>query len=303
MRFGPSRLMCNTNTGLQSRTKSLDEWGKSLTKFLAIYKARNISKSKVYATLLAQNGAWHVFNILDKERHAQKNRIMRQSLTHENLLRYEPVWIQQTAIFIDRLLRDVKESTWSAPRDIAYYGTPYSPPDFFHERLAVNSDFTADCMTMDIMGLVVFGRDLHLQSQPDNRYMIDVIASLQRWNSTHIQSPSLAKLHLDKLFYPQQLYYGSKLLEQVRIFVEERTEGIKQAKDDIFSWIVDGVDPETGEQMPLVELWSEAKLLLAASKSLERLYGKRLFPIIDLNRCGSNSNCLGHNAILPFSQH
>ena len=121
---------------------------------------------------------------------------------------------------------------------------------------------------MDIMGQVVFGRALRLQSHIDNRYMIHVIANLQRWNSTHIQSTSLAKLQLDKLFYPQQLYYGSKLLKQVRIFVEERTESIKAVKNDIFSWIVDGIDPKTGEQMPMVELWSEAKLLLAASKLL-----------------------------------
>ena len=96
--------------------------------------------------------------------------------------------------------------------------------------------------------------------------MIDVLAKLQRWNSTHIQSLSLAKLNLDKLFYPQQLYYGRKMLEQVRVFVEERTESIKQAKNDIFSFIVDATDPQSGEKMPLVELWSEAKLLLAASK-------------------------------------
>ena len=125
---------------------------------------------------------------------------------------------------------------------------------------------SADCMTMDIMGIVVFGRELHLQTQSDNRYMIDVLAKLQRLNSAYIQSPSLARLNLDKLFYPQQLYYGSKMLEQVRIFVEERTESIKKAKNDIFSFIVDATDPQTGEKMPLVELWSEAKLLLAASE-------------------------------------
>ena len=91
----------------------------------AIYKSRNVSKSKVYATLLAQNGAWHVFNVLDKEKHARKNRIMRQSLTQDNLHGYEPFWIQQTTIFIGRLLGDTKESAWSAPRNVAYYGESF----------------------------------------------------------------------------------------------------------------------------------------------------------------------------------
>ena len=116
------------------------------------------------------------------------------------------------------------------------------------------------------MGAVGFSRQLDLQSRPQNRYMIDVMAQLQKWNSTHIQSTSLAKLNLDKLFYPQQFYYGRKILEQVRLFVEKRTKKAEREKNDIFSFYVDATDPLTGEHLTLEELWSEAKLLMVAGK-------------------------------------
>ena len=120
-------------------------------------------------------------------------------------------------------------------------------------------------MTLDIMGKVGFGRELELQSGSRNRYLSGVIKKLQRWNSTHIQSPSLAKLCLDKVFYPQQLYYGRKMLDQVRVFVEERAQVAEDSKTNIFSFIVDATDPETGEHLSLTELWSEAKLLTITS--------------------------------------
>ncbi|KAI9677950.1 MAG: hypothetical protein M1822_008058 [Bathelium mastoideum] len=115
---------------------------------------------------------------------------------------------------------------------------------------------------MDVMGTVGFGRELHMQSRPDNRYMPRVIAKLQKWTSAHIQSPSFARLGLDKIFYPQQFHYGRKLLEQVRTFVERRSHEKTGAKDDIFSFLVDAIDPETGEHLSVTELWSEAKFLM-----------------------------------------
>ena len=57
----------------------------------------------------------------------------------------------------------------------------------------------AGFMTIVIMEALRSSRKLDLQSRPHNRFIIDVMAVLQKWNSTHIQ-PSLAKLKFDKLF-------------------------------------------------------------------------------------------------------
>ena len=98
--------------------------GKSYSRDLEIYKARNVSKSQGYSTLLASDGAWHTFNVIDKVKHATKNRIMRQGMTDENLYRFEPMWLEQAMIFIDRLVSGNKTATsqWSKPRDVGYYG-------------------------------------------------------------------------------------------------------------------------------------------------------------------------------------
>ncbi|KAL8785766.1 MAG: hypothetical protein Q9195_008509 [Heterodermia aff. obscurata] len=232
VRFGPTRVLCNSNTGLRT-----------------IYTAKNVIKSKGYTTTLASDGAWHVFNVIDKKMHARKTRIIRQAVKPENLKHFEPLWLEKVQKFVDQLAPNssqTEQPKWSTAKNVSDYAL-------------------ADRMSMDIMGAVGFSRQLDLQSRPDNWYIIDVMAELQKWNSTHIQSTSLAKLNLDKIFYPQQLYYGRKLLEQVRLFVEERTKKPEQEKNDIFSFIVDATDPLTGEHLPLEELWSEAKLLMVAA--------------------------------------
>ena len=49
---------------------------------------------------------------------------MRQGVTEENLFNFEPMWLEQAMIFIDRLTagNDDAPSQWSEPRNVAYYG-------------------------------------------------------------------------------------------------------------------------------------------------------------------------------------
>ncbi|KAF2235167.1 benzoate 4-monooxygenase cytochrome P450 [Viridothelium virens] len=229
VRFGPAKILCNTNTSLH-----------------VIYKSKHVKKSAGYLVSQRSRGAWNLFNAVDKTIHARKKRVMRQAFTTESLRRFEPVWLKQIQVFVDLLTpssRRDAQSEWTAPKDVASY---------------------VEHMAIDMMGTVGFGHELCLQSHPNNRYMPHVIAKIQKWTSTHVQSPSLAWLCLDMIFYPQQIYYGKRLLEQVRIFVEERTNA-QEAKNDIFSFLVDAVDPETGEHFSITELWSEAKLLTIAT--------------------------------------
>lgn len=119
---------------------------------------------------------------------------------------------------------------------------------------------------IDIMGTYIFGQELDLQSQPRNRYMVNVMNTLQKWNSAHIQSPSLARLQLDKIFYPQQLYYGRKLQEHIRTFVNGRSHDRNEAKNNVFSFIVDAKGPDGESCLTLSEIRSHAKLLMVACR-------------------------------------
>lgn len=122
-------------------------------------------------------------------------------------------------------------------------------------------------MMIDIMGSMVFGREFNLQTSPENRYMATVLKKLGLWNSIKLQSYSFASMHLDKLAYPLRVWYGYRVRNQVKRNVDDRASE-KVAKGTIFSILLDAVDPESGDQLTVAELWAEAKLLMFAGTSV-----------------------------------
>ena len=218
----------------------------------------------------ASDGACEVFNAIDKTIHARQNKIVRQGLVPENLRRFEPMWLKHAQLFVNRLAAgscNASDTAWSVPKDVSYYGKNGLPIRCKkHSRHKAHCLDLANCVMIDIMGTYVFGREFDLQSQPRNRYMINVINTLQKWNSAHVQSPSLARLQLDKIFYPQQIYYGLKLQEEIRIIVDGRSRDINEAKNDLFSFIVDATGPDGEICLTPSEIESHAKLLMVACK-------------------------------------
>ena len=179
------------------------------------------------------------------------------------------MWLKHAQRFVDLLAAgscNAGGSAWTAPKDVSYYGKNKILIERNHSTIEAYCLYLANCVMIDIMGTYVFGREFDLQSQPHNRYMIKVINTLQKWNSAHVQSPSLARLQLDKIFYPQQLYYGRKLQEQIRIIVDGRSHDRNEAKNDVFSFIVDAKGPDGESCLTLSEIRSHAKLLMVACK-------------------------------------
>ena len=176
------------------------------------------------------------------------------------------MWLKHARLFVDLLAGGPLEASqpcWTDPKDVSFHGKTIFRRIRRDSRSLIG---IANCLTTDIMGTIVFGRELDLQLSSSNRYIVNVISRLQKWNSAYIQSPSLASLKLDKLFYPQQLYYGWKLLGQVRKFVEGRSFDDNEAKNDIFSYLVDAKAPNGEQSLSTMELRSNAKLLMVACK-------------------------------------
>ena len=92
--------------------------------------------------------------------------------------------------------------------------------------------------------------------------MVDVMSTLHKFNSAYVQSVDLTRYHLEKIFYPQGLWYGWRFLSLAREFAESRAQCGKDSKQDLFSFISDAKDPETGQGFSLTELWSECKFLM-----------------------------------------
>ena len=106
-----------------------------------------------------------------------------------------------------------------------------------------------------------------MQTRPENRFLIEAIAASNIRTSIYAQFPDLAKFRLEKILYPRGYIMRQKFLDLTRSFAESRVNESKDAKNDLFAFVVDAKDPETGEGFTLPELWSESKFLIVAGLS------------------------------------
>lgn len=229
VRFGPNRLLFNTETGLH------DIYGQS----------RNVKKSKGYLPILPAPGAFSVHTAIDKEMHRHKRKVLAQGLSDEALKRFEPTLLACVETLCEKLAEGQYESAegWTKPKNMAHW---------------------CDYLTFDIMGEFGFGQAFDMLEKEDNRFIIDAIAASNMRTSVYAQLPELAKFKLEKVFYPQGAKMRQRFLDLTKGLAETRGSFHKDYKRDLFSLVVEAKDPETGEGFSLPELWSESKFLIVA---------------------------------------
>lgn len=103
-----------------------------------------------------------------------------------------------------------------------------------------------------------------MQKTSDNRFIVDAIAASNIRTSIYAQFPELAKFKLEKIFYPNGAKMRERFLNLTREFAESRSKLDKDHNKDLFSFVVEAKDPETGQGFSLPELWSESKFLIVA---------------------------------------
>ena len=127
-------------------------------------------------------------------------------------------------------------------------------------------DMTKSCQYLgfDIIGRLGFGTALALQTDEKNRFMSKGLETSNYRSNVYMQFPLLKKIGMEVLLYPfiltRQMKYYKALTD---IIFARRAEG-KHAKRDLYSFVADIKDPETGQGMRLREIWSEAAFLIPA---------------------------------------
>ena len=80
------------------------------------------------------------------------------------------------------------------------------------------------------MGEFGFGRDFKMQIREENRFLIDAIAASNIRTSIYAQFPELAKLRLERIFYPRGYILRKRFIDLTRALAEERAKGRKKRK-------------------------------------------------------------------------
>lgn len=118
----------------------------------------------------------------------------------------------------------------------------------------------------------VFGKSFGtLGEQPENRRGIWLLGRAARRNYTVGAMPSLVHSGLERWISPfnglytdrgQYLAFGKK---QVMDRTKDRAEGLAATgRKDIFSFLLESRDPDTGEGFSMPELWMEGNTLIVA---------------------------------------
>lgn len=125
---------------------------------------------------------------------------------------------------------------------------------------------TVNYLAFDIMGQYGFGRAFRMQETTENRFFQEIIAINHVRTSAYVQYPELSWLGLEIFFLPKLLPMRNKFLNLTRGLAEARLKEGNSDRADVFTFISDTKDPETGQGLSLEELWAEVALLIVAGR-------------------------------------
>jgi cytochrome P450 len=221
----------------------------------------NVQKSVFYECFRAAPQAISTLLATEKQHHARKRRIMGQAFSDSALRGFEQYvqgHVKDLARRIDDTVISSTDATseWSKPLDMAEW---------------------CNWLVFDIMGDLVFGRSFGtLGEKPENRRGIFLLGRAARRNYTVAAMPLLLYSGLEKvlpllrgLYFDrcQYLAFGKKqVMERTKEggLGQPGAPSTKPERRDIFSFLLHAKDPESGEGMPMPELWMEGNTLIVA---------------------------------------
>lgn len=219
----------------------------------------NVQKSVFYKCFRAAPQAISTLLAIEKQHHARKRRIMGQAFSDAALKGFEQYVLGHVQDLVDRIggiaNRPGPEKTqWSIPLDMADW---------------------CNWLVFDIMGDLVFGRSFGtLGERPENRQGIYLLGRAARRNYVVAAMPTLLYIGLEKYLPPlrglfqdrsKYLAFGKKqVMERTKENASSGSPHGNTGRKDIFSFLLHAKDPESGEGMPMPELWMEGNTLIVA---------------------------------------
>ncbi|KAI9694328.1 MAG: hypothetical protein M1820_009017 [Bogoriella megaspora] len=206
-----------------------------------IYQSERLIKSRAYLVTQPLPDVYNLFNVLDKRLHRVKRRIIGQGVNERSMREFEPLMLGHIDTFVRQLVKSCKDETAIV-------------------------DMTNRCtyLGLDVIGQLGFGTALDLQTSSKNRFMVAGLETSNFRSNLYIQFPLLKKIGMEVLLYPFILTSQMKYYKMLRDLIIARRSEEKHARKDLYSFVADIKDPETGEGMRLRDIWSEAAFFIPA---------------------------------------
>ncbi|KAL6897582.1 cytochrome P450 [Trichoderma evansii] len=183
-----------------------------------------VKKYKNYRVLAQQ--APNTLTLSNKVQHARRRRVVAQAFSETSLRRFEPKVQSVLERFCQYLRSAAKESTEKG----------WTSP----------RDISKDC-------------------KPKNRYPIGALEESNIRLGVLLQESKLTSFNLDKYLFPASIIGRNQFVAFLRKLLKKRLQAIGSSDSkDIFSFLKDCKDPDTGAELSPIELATETALLVVA---------------------------------------
>lgn len=192
-------------------------------------------------------GVHNIFDVLDKQAHRAKRKLIGQALTQRSMKSFEPIIIQQTNVF----LKIIYESS----RGPATGAINVTPPCKY--------------LGFDIVSLLAFGQPLNTLTTSKNRFIAGGIAVGNFFQNVRMQYPRLAQLRLTEalnLFANVRKARARNRALVEKLITDRLAEGV-DARHDLYSIVAGSIDTKGNGNIRHSEFWAESLFFLPAGWS------------------------------------
>ncbi|KAF2449394.1 cytochrome P450 [Karstenula rhodostoma CBS 690.94] len=187
-----------------------------------IYHNERLSKSRAYLVTQASPAVYNLFNVVDKNLHRSRRRIVAQGLNERAFRHFEPVVQEQIEIYLQKIRLS---SQTDRPVDMSEH---------------------CKMLTLDVSGELSFGRSFDLQTSTTYHWLPKALSTSNLRLNVYIQFPAIKYSGWEKLLLPVLLPKVRRFHKMVADMIQTRLAKDKNAKPDLFASISDYKDPETG---------------------------------------------------------
>lgn len=184
VRYGPNSISINSNVA-----------------HTEIYGFKsNTRKAHFYSAFPAQKGAWSTHSAIDKSLHARKRRVLSQAFSDAAMRGLQPHILSVIRTFTEAIgdfpsqlgIGEKKAtSTWSTPKDMGSY---------------------ANYMSYDVLGDICYGESFNTLESSENRFAVGLVALSSKYHFLNAQMPSLKKLGLHRILFPELLAQRTRFM-------------------------------------------------------------------------------------------
>ncbi|KAF5864593.1 hypothetical protein ETB97_007151 [Aspergillus alliaceus] len=228
VRYAPNRVLFNTNTGLKE-----------------IYAfSKSFQKSAAYGAMVHR--APNTLTLIDKRQHGRKRRIIGQGFGDAALRGFEGTTMDHVRKFCDALAKDIpdeKSGGWSRPQNMAKW---------------------SNYLTFDIMSSIIFGESFDLIGSPDNREIVQCIEDSNVRTGVLLQAAELSARRLDRRLFPEAIKGRNAFIGFVNKLLKKRMSAKPLKRHDVFSFLLDAIDPETQQGFTPAEIGAESTTMIVA---------------------------------------